>query len=326
MRRALLATLVLAPALAAASPVVEVHYVMGTYLRITAPPTARAAMRECFREARRLEEIFSRFDPASELTRVNAADAPVRVSRDFAALLARAERLARTTDGAFDPTVGGVTELWRRGTPSADALAAARGSVGAAHAVLRDGTLVRSPDTRLDFDGIAKGWAVDACTERLRAAGVRSALVSFGESSLAGIGHPAGARAWMLEVRGAEPEDRVGRLFLRDAAASVSATYGASGRRPGQVAHIVDPHTAQPLVDEAVGIVVARSATDAEAFSKALLVWGADGVGRVEGLGAAGAVHVGTGGIRRGAGARHGRLFELPDEDAARVAGTERRS
>src|SRR5262249_55444168 len=51
---------------------------------------------------------------------------------------------------------------------------------------------------RLDFDGIAKGFAVDACVARLRAAGVRRALVSLGESSIYAIGAPAGDSYWRV--------------------------------------------------------------------------------------------------------------------------------
>jgi hypothetical protein len=44
--------------------VTEIHYVMGTYFRITAEDAdARPALRRCFTEARRLERVFSRFDP-----------------------------------------------------------------------------------------------------------------------------------------------------------------------------------------------------------------------------------------------------------------------
>jgi thiamine biosynthesis lipoprotein ApbE len=56
--------------------------------------------------------------------------------------------------------------------------------------------------------------------------------------------------------------------------------------------------------------VVAASATDAEAWSKALLLWGERGVGRVERLGATGAVVVAAAGIRRGRRATAARVFE----------------
>ena len=101
MRRALL-VLALLVTPAAAAPVTEVHYVMGTLYRITAEASARPAMRRCFQDARRLEEVFSRFLPESELSAVNReAGRPRRVSPDFARLLRASERLRDATDGRF---------------------------------------------------------------------------------------------------------------------------------------------------------------------------------------------------------------------------------
>jgi thiamine biosynthesis lipoprotein len=299
-----LAVLAALPLTAAAAPRPEIHYVMGTYFRITADEDARPAMRACFREARRLERVFSRFDPASELSRVHAGGSgPVAVSVDFARLLARARALTVATAGAFDVSLGALTELWRRPgvVPSDAELVAARAGVGGVE--LRTERLHLAPGTRLDFDGIAKGWAVDACVGILRAAGVRRALVSLGESSLYALGAPPDARHWTLAVRGIDPERAIGTLRLRDQAASVSATVGSRGP------HIVDPGSGRLLAEKAVAVVVAGSAADAEAYSKALLVWGGAGVGRVEELGATGAVHFGAAGARHGAEAHRARLF-----------------
>jgi len=58
------------------------------------------------------------------------------------------------------------------------------------------------------------------------------------------------------------------------------------------VSHIIDPRTGLPLRDDAVAVVVSPSATDAEAFSKALLVWGRDGVRRTRARGATAAIRV----------------------------------
>jgi thiamine biosynthesis lipoprotein len=306
--------LALLPGLVAAAPVTEIHYVMGTYFGITAEgAAARPAMRACFREARRLEAAFSRFQPTSELSRVNAtAGVPLEVSADFARLLRRAQALGTATRGAFDVTVGTLTELWRRGgEPSGDELAAGRAGVGGTHVRLDGDHVTVARGTQLDFDGIAKGYAVEVCTGRLRAAGIRRALASLGGSSIAAIGGPPGERAWRLPVRGPHPDEIVGVLHLRDAAASISATFGAGGRsRPGTVAHILDPRTGRPLAEEAVGVVVARSATDAEAYSKAVLVWGAPGAARVERLGAWGGVHIGPRGVTRGPRAAGRGTFE----------------
>ena len=300
MRRAALALLLALPVTAWAATVTErhteLHYVMGTYYRITAEgPDVVPALRGCFQDARRLEEVYSRFDPESELSRVNAAAGSAReVSDEFARLLRRSLELGAATDGAFDVTVGPLTELWRSsdGKPTAAEIAAARAHVGAAHVRLTGRTLELPAEHRLDFDGIAKGWAVDGCVARLRAAGVERALVSLGESSVYALGAPPGEAGWALDVRGAEPDEAVGVLRLRDEGLSVSATFGGGGRAGRAAGHIVDPRTGEALAEPAVAAVVAASATDAEAFSKALLLWGRRGVDRIEELGARGAVYV----------------------------------
>lgn len=311
--RSLVPALLLLPALAlAGEPWIQVHYVMGTYLQLTVPRGAAAEQgaRACFAEAQRLERVFTRFDETSELQRVNAAAGQsIDVSADLARLLARSRTLSAATGGAFDVTIGPLARLWReQGEAARPAVDGARARVGSEHVTLVDRRLRLDAGTALDFDGIAKGYAVDRCVDLLRAAGVRRGLVSLGESSLFAIGAPEGRTHWELPVRGTDPDTTVGTLRLRDQAVSVSSVYGSRPRGARAVGHIVDPRTGEALRHEAVAVVTARSATDAEAFTKALLVWGRGGLARLERLGA-GAVYVEPQGPTTGARAARERTF-----------------
>ena len=269
---------------ASAAPITEIHYVMGTYLRLTVAhddeAAARRAMRRCSTWVRHLEEVFSRFDGRSELSQLNAVpvgDAPVTVSADMAALLSRALMLRDATDGAFDIGVGALTHLWRTADrwPARSDIERAQRSLGPDALVLTGTTLVRRADVLIDVDGVAKGWAVDQCVTALRDAGVARAFVNFGESSLYALGAPVGQASWPVLVRALDRESALGVLHLRDQAASVSGVLGRERRVAGRrVGHIVDPATGLPLTRPAVSIVVARVATDAEAFSKAVLIHG----------------------------------------------------
>lgn len=272
---------------ARAATVTEVHYVMGTYFRIIAEhgdePAARAALRRCFGATRDLEERFSRFDPNSELSRLNATvsdGTAVVVSDDMAELLRRAVALRAATEDAFDVSIGALTQLWRDASawPPAAQVAAARRESGPEALTLDGSRVARRPGVQIDLDGIAKGWAVDRCATELRRDGIAAALLSFGESSLYALGAPAGTRGWSVIVRGLDPDATVGALRLRDEAVSVSAVFGHSryiGGRP--VGHIVDPRSGEPLRFPGMALVVSTSATDAEAFSKALLIRGRAG-------------------------------------------------
>jgi thiamine biosynthesis lipoprotein len=274
----------LAAGAAPATPVSEVHYTMGTYFSIRTEgmpeAPARAAMRQCFTEARRLEGIFSRFDRDSELSRLNANNEAdrARLSETMADLLRRALLLRDATDGTFDVTIGALTALWRDSVTWPPAAAVRRDGIGdrVERVRLHDRELVRvRPGVELDFDGVAKGYAVDRCVALLRAAGVARALVSLGESSQYALGAAEGQKGWQVLVRGTDPGTVLGTLELRDQALSASAVLGHSRELAGRrVGHIIDPETGRPLRANALAIVVADNATDAEAYSKAVLIWG----------------------------------------------------
>ena len=107
---ALVALLGLVPHGLRAGTVTEIHYVMGTYFRVTAedpdPARARAAMRACFAIARAVDQRFSRFDSTSELSWLNSSSTepqPTVLSADMAALLHRALSL-QVACAVVDPT------------------------------------------------------------------------------------------------------------------------------------------------------------------------------------------------------------------------------
>ena len=76
-------------------------------------------------ESRRLEGVLSRFDPASEISRINRDLRPVRLDIEVWGLLAACDEYRRRTDGYFDVTGGQGMELdptartVRRASPAA---------------------------------------------------------------------------------------------------------------------------------------------------------------------------------------------------------------
>lgn len=309
------AALALAVALAcvarAGEPLEDGRYAMGTILEITLdardPAAGRALLDELYAEVARLEAAMTLFDDASDLARLNrsAGQGPQPVDRDLARLLARSRELSQRSGGAFDVTVGPLVALWRDAAkqgraPSAEAIAAARARVGSdAIRVVGEGRaeLVRA-GASVDLGGVAKGWALDRLAERVRAAGITSALLSFGQSSTWAIGAPPGEPGWRLLVR--RPDGGfAGVAMLRDRAVSVSGSLGQfteiEGRRYG---HVIDPRSGEPLIRPLEAMVVCADATTAEAASKALLVLGEhEGLALLGSLGCEGLL-VASGGAR----------------------------
>ncbi len=258
------------------------RYAMGTVLEITLPAGRTTELEPLFRRAAELERIFTRFDPSSELSRLNrdAGRGAQRVSPELARLLADSVGYSRLTRGSFDVTIGPLVALWadaaRRGRkPSRRELAEARALVGTRH-LRADPLAFRAellrPGVSVDLGGVAKGFALDDLGERLRRRGVKSALLSFGQSSVLALGAPPEGPGWRLLLR--DPDDGVaGVVELRDASLSVSGSLAQEIEIQGvKYGHLIDPRTGRPLRRRGVAAVTARSGARAEALSKAMLI------------------------------------------------------
>jgi thiamine biosynthesis lipoprotein len=257
---------------------------MGTLLEISlegvAARRAARALDDAFAEALRLDGLLSIYDPASEISGLNrAAGRGLQpVDPAVAEVLALSIHYAELTAGAFDVTVGPLVDLWRRAAergvpPSSAELAAARARVGAQQIQLAPGqAALADAGAMLDLGGIAKGYALDRMLPLLERRGVTRALLSFGQSSIWAIGAPEQLDGWRLFVRAPDGAP-AGLITLRDQALSVSGSQGQwveiGGRRYG---HIIDPRSGAPLMVARQALVVAPSATLAEALSVALLV------------------------------------------------------
>lgn len=254
----------------------------------------RAAAEEALAEVARLEARLSLYRPDSEIARLNRStpDRPVRLLPEVWELLRRACALSAATDGAFDVTVAPLVECWgflggtgRRPTP--EAVAAALRRVGSRHleldAVHRTARF-RQPGMKVDLGGIGKGYAIEQAAEVLREAGVQSALIHGGTSTVYALGRPPDQPAWRVAV---EPPPRLrgnhaqplAVISLRDRALSVSAVWGkAFEDETGLQGHVLDPRTGQPVAGAVLAAVVTTSPTDADALSTALLVLGEPGL------------------------------------------------
>jgi len=259
---------------------------MGTVLELSlrgadAAGLARARDR-AFAIAERLDALVSRYRDGSDVVRMNAGagGAPIAVAPDTAALLRASLEHAARVQGAFDVTVGPLVELWTRAAeadqlPSPAELARARARVGPEHVQIGADDRVRlEAGSAIDLGGIAKGWALDRMLPVLRAEGVTSALLSFGQSSVQALGAPPDAPGWRLLARAPEG-GFAGIVVLRDVALSVSGSLGQwSQIEKRRFGHVLDPRSGWPLDARREALVVAPSGELAEVLSTALLVLG----------------------------------------------------
>jgi thiamine biosynthesis lipoprotein len=292
------------------TPVTMARHAMATRFELVlhgeSAPALRAAGEEALDEIERLENRLSLFRPGSEIAHLNqrAASEPVRVTPALFSLLQQARKLHQESGGAFDITIAPLVRCWGflGGTgslPKAEELAEARAKVGMhlVHLDPKDSTVhFARAGVMLDLGAIGKGYAIECAAGLLRDAGVTSALIHGGTSTVYAIGHPPEAEHWKVAVQspiakhpgsrrdednGGQPTGREAPLAiasLRDEAMSVSAVWGKFFEAEGKAyGHVIDPRTGEPASRAVLTAVVLPSATETDALSTALLTLGPAG-------------------------------------------------
>lgn len=229
---------------------------------------------------------MSPWEPDSDLRRYNDSPTGSRIvpPAGMATVLARALEIAALTDGAFDPSLGALTDLWGFGPhpfsgqpPSPEAIAAARAAAGWRRLDFDGHTLTQPGGARLDLNGIAKGFGVDQAAAALERAGVRSYLVEVG-GELRGTGTKPDGQPWWVELERPPAAARAPRTLvaLHGLSAATSGDYRRffdhDGRR---YAHTLDPSRGAPADHGVVSVtVLAPACMDADAWATALTVMG----------------------------------------------------
>jgi thiamine biosynthesis lipoprotein len=263
---------------------------------------ARTAAQKIFDRIDRIEVLLSRFDPGSEIARINrlSPGGSLAVSCETFDCLTLARQFCDDTGGLFDPTVGPLVRYRRRLhveqiPPDPAEVERLRGQVGMDRLLFHIAgdrpDLPPGPDEPhrhliglhpdaagidLDLGGIGKGFALDMALGVLEEFQIGNALLSAGGSTVLAVGgkmegegndaagHPP---TWRLGIGGlwAERADAPSGVELRDCAISGSGTEA-------QGEHILDPHTGHPGRRALQAWSLGPSATACDALSTAFIM------------------------------------------------------
>jgi thiamine biosynthesis lipoprotein len=235
---------------------------------------------------------MSNYQPDSELSRFNkaAVKVPFKVSPAFARVTRFGLELSRMSDGAFDPTLGPLINLWGFGetteahkVPPPDQLRAAMARTGWQHLTVTAGNeLVKDlPDLALDLGAVAKGYGVDEMIGVLRGHGLENVYASIaGEVRV--LGHNPRNSKWVLGItvpvdKWNENDPMAAAVTIANQALSTSGDYQKffiddQGRR---MCHIMDARTGRPVQHALAAVtVIAPDSMTADGLATTMFVLG----------------------------------------------------
>ncbi len=262
------------------------RFLMDTAIVIKAVgPDSENAVNEAFAEIERVEAVFSRHLPDSQVAKINQhAGEWVAVSPEVIELLQKGIYYGQLSGGAFDITIGSVIELWGFGSginrvPDEDELRQARQYVDISKVEIdEERGRVRIPQgTVLDFGGIAKGYAVDLCKQVLKENRVISAMISAG-GDIAVVGVKENGNPWRVGIQHPRiSTDILAVVSLVDQTIVTSGDYERFFIEEGvRFHHIIDPATGFPARGVISVTIIADSAADGDPLSTAVFVLGLD--------------------------------------------------
>lgn len=263
---------------------------MGTKFTVLCYAADRAAAEKAataaFVLAEKVNQAASDYLPESELSQLAAKPigTPIPLSPLLYGLLDHSHKLAEASDGAFDPTLGPLTKLWRitrdQGRlPDAEKLRAALAATGWRHFTLDPQTrsiTFHRENMAFDLGGIAKGYAADLMLESLAEAGISRTLITAGGDIRLGD-PPPGRDGWKVAVQTSSPSRPDEILLLSNSAVSTSGDLHQSVEIDGvRYSHILDPATGLGLTRRIAVTVIADEAKLSDPLATAACVRGAD--------------------------------------------------
>jgi thiamine biosynthesis lipoprotein len=264
------------------------HLAMGTFFEAAIAGEeesyAGQAAQAVFHEIDRLENLFSRFNPTSEICLINrlGPGESMLIGVETYECLTIAEQVRNETRGAFD---AGVRLKVKYRSPRFSELPGDEefphfelletGGRFAIRIALGENLLARNVD--LDLGAIGKGYALDIALTVLDDWNIVNALLHAGTSTAIALGTAPGLApnefGWPVGVGGGWPcPDAPRRILLSERALSGSGT-----EVKGQ--HILDPRTGGPAQGHQAAWVYHPSAAVSDALSTAFMAMSTDEVG-----------------------------------------------
>lgn len=149
---------------------------------------------------------LSTYISTSDISKINTGNNNVLVDEHFFEVFKKSKKIYRETNGFFDPTVGNLVNAWGFGPKrekknlTQQQINEQLKYVGLEKIQIKDGIVVKQyPEVYLDFNSIAKGYAIDIIGRFLESKNITNYLVEIG-GEIRTKGTKKNSAPWTIKV------------------------------------------------------------------------------------------------------------------------------
>jgi thiamine biosynthesis lipoprotein len=237
-----------------------------------------------------INKSMSTYIQDSDISKLNRNEV-VEVNTHFINVFNTSKIIYDVTSGAFDPTIGGIVNAWDFGPEgkivALDSLKidSLMQSVGLDKVKRRGNVILRENlNTYLDFNAIAKGYAVDVIAEFFESQRVEDYLVEIGgEMRSKGINKEK-QKPWTVGIDRPNfdgSQSVIKAIAFKNEAMATSGTYRKFklDDKGNRYAHIIDAKTGYPSKTNVLSVsVIANDCMTADAYATAFQAMGIEKV------------------------------------------------
>lgn len=238
-----------------------------------------------------VNKSMSNYQDDSDIAKINSGDTSITVDHMFREVFLLSESIYDKTDGYFDPTVGNVVNAYGFGAENQElkmdstTIDSLMKDVGLDKvSISEDNKIIKDrPNIYLDFNGIAKGYAVDRLGLYLEEQGVTDYLVDVGGEIRAKGKNLKSEKNWRLGIDDPRLESETqheltGIMELKNKSMATSGNYrkfredSVTGEK---YVHIIDPKSGHTQKRRILSTsVLAEDCASADAYATAFMAMG----------------------------------------------------
>lgn len=232
-------------------------------------------------------QSLSTYIPTSDISKINDGDLTVEVDDFFVEVFEKSKRIHQETDGFFDPTVGNLVNAYGFGPEKGNFILSDSlinefmKDIGFEKVSLKDRKINKeNPNVFLDFNSIAKGFAIDIIARFFDSKKVDNYLIEIG-GEIRSKGSKKDNKPWVIQIvnpSNVQDENGFTILKLADISMATSGNYRKyrvtdDGKK---YVHTVNPKTGLATESNllSASVFTKTNCADADAYATAFMAMG----------------------------------------------------